>query len=377
MTRPTLRITEPDLRLDDLAGLREVVASGWLTGGPVVKAFEEALGAFLEAEHVVACSSGTAALQLALEGLGLGAGAEVLVPAFTFPATANVVERAGARPVLVDVELASYDMDPARAEAAVTPRTRALMPVHQFGHPADLPALGALAARHGLCLVEDAACALGAEHDGRRCGTVGRAGCFSFHPRKVLTTAEGGAVATNDPDLAAACRELRNHGLSAGSGEDFRRLGDNRRMSDVHAALGLPQLSRLSETLARRALLASRYTEALREAGALGLPGPPAGGRHGWQSYVVLLPETIDREACIRRLAELGIQAVAPARAIHLLPYYRDRYGLRPEDYPQAARAARSALALPLFPAMDEGDVDRVVDAVRQVLETGRREARA
>jgi perosamine synthetase len=372
MTRPTLRITEPDLRLEDLAGLREVVESGWLTGGATVRAFEAALGAFLGAEQVVACSSGTAALQLALEGLGVGPGAEVLVPAFTFPATANVVERAGARPVLVDVELESYNMDPARAEAAITPRARALMPVHQFGHPADLAALGPLSVRRGLCLIEDAACALGAEHDGRRCGTVGRAGCFSFHPRKVLTTAEGGAVVTDDAELASACREIRNHGLAAPGGVDFRRLGDNRRMSDVHAALGLPQLSRLPETLARRAFLASRYSEALCGEPELGLPGSPGQGRHGWQSYVVLLPEAVDREGCIRRLGERGIQAVAPARAIHLLPYYRDRYGFRPEDYPQAARADRSALALPLFPAMDEGAVDRVADAVHQVLEGAR-----
>jgi dTDP-4-amino-4,6-dideoxygalactose transaminase len=291
------------------------------------------------------------------------------VPAFTFPATANVVERAGARPVLVDVELSSYNIDPARAEAAITPRTRALMPVHQFGHPADLAALEALSARHGLCLIEDAACALGAEHDGRRCGTVGRVGCFSFHPRKILTTAEGGAVVTGDAELAAACREIRNHGQTADGGPDFRRLGDNRRMSDVHAALGLPQLSRLPETLSRRALLASRYAEALRGEPALGLPRSPGEGRHGWQSYVVLLPDAIDREACIRGLGGRGIQAVAPARAIHLLPYYRDRYGYRLEDYPQAARAARSALALPLFPAMDEGDVDRVADAIHRLLE--------
>ncbi len=374
MTRDPLRITRPDLRWDDHGPLRRAIDSGWLTNGPQVRLFEERLRERLGVEHVLAVSSGTAALHVALLACGVQPGDEVLVPDFTFPATVNVIEHVGARPILVDIDLATFNIDVAEAAARVTGRTRALLPVHQFGRPADLTALVGLAERHGLVLIEDAACALGAAHEGRACGTVGRAGCFSFHPRKVVTTGEGGAIVTRDAVVAEACRQLRNHGLAADGGEDYRLCGYNYRLSDLHAAAGLGQLARLDALLERRAWLARRYSSRL--AGLDGLLAPAADGagpqtRPAQQSYVVLLDERVERAALIRRLCEAGIEAVVPARAVHTLPYYKTKYGFTDGMRPRSFRAAASTLALPLFAAMSEDDVDYVAETLRRALAAG------
>jgi len=362
-----LRLTRPDAGEDALARLAAVLESGWLTGGPQLERFEESLAAWLGVPHVVAVSSGTAALQLALLACGIGKGDAVLVPDFSFPATANAVEQTGARAVLVDVEPDSLNLDLDAAAAAVTPETRAILPVHQFGRPMALDALEAFAAQHGLLLVEDAACALGAEHRGRRCGTAGRAGCFSFHPRKVLTTGEGGAIATRDAALAARCRSVRSHGAGSGA-SDYEEIGFNYRMSELHAALGLAQLGRLDELLARRAALAALYRERLAGLPLGPLPGSPPGGRHAFQSYVVQLPEAASREAVQQQLAAQGIETRVPARAIHTLPYYRRRYGYQAGQLPTSFRASRQALALPLYPSMRESDTERVARALGAAL---------
>jgi perosamine synthetase len=362
-----IRVTRPDAGAGALERLREVLASGWLTGGPQVEGFETALASWLDVPHLVAVNSGTSALQLALLACGVRPGDEVLVPDFTIPATANAVEQVGARAVLVDIDLATFNLDLGGAADAITPRTRALLPVHQFGRPLPLDELEAFADRHSLLLVEDAACALGAEHRGRRCGTAGRAGCFSFHPRKVLTTGEGGAIATREAAIAERCRALRSHGADPRGPADrhYEEVGFNYRMSELHAALGLAQMEGLDDVLRRRRALAEAYRARLEGLPIAQLPEPPHEGRHAYQSYVVLLSEGTPRERLMAFLRSRGIETAVPARAVHTLPYFRRRYGLREGQCPQSHRASRSALALPLFPAMSEADVDRVALGLR------------
>ncbi len=363
-----IRLTRPALGREDLAPLAATVDSGWLTNGPRVVEFEDALRKILGTRHVVACSSGTAALQMAVLACGVGPGDEVIVPDFTFPATANAVEHSGAKAVLVDIDPETLNLDLKRAERAVTGRTRAILPVHQFGRPMDLGALRDLAARRGLSLIEDAACALGATWGPTRCGTAGIAGCFSFHPRKIITTGEGGALVTDDDGVASRCRQLRNHGALPGPAADYALCGFNFRLSDVNAALGLSQLERLELLIESRRRLAAAYDARLRGVPGVRAPAPPADGRHVYQSYVIVLAEDLDRDACVRALAERGVESGPGARALHTLRYYRERYGYAAGQLEQSFRVAASALALPLHPAMSEDDVSFVVTALTEAL---------
>jgi perosamine synthetase len=368
MRRREIRLTRPVLQQEDRAALEACLESGWLTNGPRVAEFESELRETLGVAHVIACSSGTAALQMAVLACGVGRGDEVIVPDFTFPATANAVEHAGARSVLVDVDPVTFNLDLALAERALSAKTRAILPVHQFGRPADLFALRDLAQRRGLRLVEDAACALGACWADIPCGTAGAAGCFSFHPRKLVTTGEGGAVVTGDGELALRCRRLRNHGTLPGPQPDYALCGFNFRMSDLNAALGLAQLPRLAALVETRRRLAAGYDACLASLPGVRVPAPLAEGRQVYQSYVVVLPESTDRDRCLRALGERGIECGRGASAVHTLPYYRERYGYLPGELPHSFRLAGSALALPLHPGMSEEDVHFVADALAEVL---------
>jgi dTDP-4-amino-4,6-dideoxygalactose transaminase len=368
MLRREIRLTRPALRREDLGPLVAIVDSGWLTNGPRVAEFEDGLRQLLGVGHVIACSSGTAALQMAVLACGVGPGDEVIVPDFTFPATANAVEHSGAKAVLVDIDPGTYNLDLGLAEQAITAKTRAILPVHQFGRPMDLGALGDLARRHGLSLIEDAACALGATWGAKRCGTAGIAGCFSFHPRKIITTGEGGAVATDDDGVASRCRQLRNHGALPGPAADYALCGFNFRISDVNAALGLAQLPRLDLLIEARRRLAAIYDERLRDVPGVRLPAPAGAGRHVYQSYVIVLAEGLDRDGCVRALGERGIESGPGARALHTLRYYRERYGYAAGDLKRSFRVAGSTLALPLHPEMSEDDVRFVVAALTEVL---------
>jgi perosamine synthetase len=347
-----IRLARPDVGDEEAAAVAEVLASGQLTMGPRVAEFEAELARACDVEHAVAVSSGTAALHLAVLALGLGEGDEVLVPAYTFPATANVVALAGARPVLVDVVPETYTIDPERAEAAVTPRTRAVLAVHLFGRPAPLDALP------DLPILEDAAGALGARRRGRPCGGLGVAGCLSFHPRKIVTTGEGGAVTTDDPAVADAVRSARHHGWQAPEYRDLPAPGLNYRLSDILCAVGIPQVRRLDELLATRERVAAGYAERL--AGVVELPAADEGDTHGWQAYVVGVDRRDDVLAALR--AE-GIEAQIGTYALHLLGAYRDQ-----GDFPGAARAFERALALPLHSRLTDADLDRVADALIRAL---------
>jgi perosamine synthetase len=349
-----LRLAFPDVGDEELAEIAAVLETGHLTMGPKVEEFEALLAAATGTRHAAAVSSGTAALHLAVLALGIGEGDEVLVPAYTFPATGNVVALAGARPVLVDVDPVTMNIDPEDAARRVTSRTKAVLAVHLFGRPARLEELP------DLTVLEDAAGALGAAHRGRPCGSLGVLACFSFHPRKIVTTGEGGAVTTDDPLLDERVRSLRHHGWSPSSAYDHMPApAFNYRLSDVLAALGIPQLRRLDELLAARERIAAGYAERLANLDVV-LPEADAGDRHGWQAYVV---QVDSRDEVIAALRAQGIGCQIGTYALHRLGAYRDQ-----GPFPGADAAFERALALPLHGRLTEPDLDRVAEALDKLV---------
>ncbi len=360
-----IRVASPEIGDQELRAVEEVLRSGQLVQATRVRAFEAAVESHLGVKHAVAVSSGTAALHLALLGLGIGPGDEVLVPDFTFPACANVVELTGATPVLLDIRLDTYNVDVDRLQTALSPRSRAVMPVHLFGLPAEMDRVLDFARENRLLVVEDAACALGAEYRGRPCGTLAEAGCFSFHPRKVITTGEGGMVVTNDGALAERLISLRSHGQVSTDGRTrFERAGFNYRMTEMQGALGVAQLARLPSILARRAALAERYQVALRGLHRVTLPVVAEGLRPVWQAYVVRLADGVDRAVVQARLREQGIETTLGTYAVSAQPHYAG------PGRPLAAsfKAQEQALALPLHPGLRETDIDTVARALSAAL---------
>jgi dTDP-4-amino-4,6-dideoxygalactose transaminase len=349
--RPDIRLGRPDTGEPELDEVREVLESGMLTMGPKVAEFEAGLARACEVEHAVAVSSGTAALHLAVLALGLEPGDEVVVPAYTFPATANVVALAGLKPVLVDVDPETMNIDPAQIE--VGPRTRALLAVHLFGRPLPLHELP------DVTLLEDAAGALGARYRGRACGSLGVAGCLSFHPRKIVTTGEGGAVTTDDTAFADEVRLLRNHGWRSLAPADMPVPGLNYRLSDILCAVGIPQLARLDELLATRTRIAAGYGERLAHLPVL-LPRADAGDVHGWQAYVI---QVDDRDRVLAELRAQGIEAQIGTYSLPLLGAYRDQ-----GEFPGARRVFERALALPFHTRLSEDELDRVAEALGALL---------
>ena len=354
MTADRIRLARPDVGAAELEAVAAVLESGDLTMGPQVAAFEQAIAGAVGTADAVAVSTGTAALHLALLALGIGAGDEVIVPAYTFPATANVVELCGARAVLVDVDPATFLVRPELVASAVTPRTRVVLAVHLFGRPVPWEELQT-AVPQDVALVEDAAGALGARYRGTPCGALGLLGCLSFHPRKIVTTGEGGAVTTDEAELATAVRRLRHHGIAPGSPVDIPAPGFNYRLPDVLCALGIPQLERLESLLQARERVAGWYTERL--AHLVGTPGADDGDRHGWQAYVVTLDR---RDEAIAGLRDEGIEAQIGTYAVNRLSAYRGR-----GSFPGADAAFERALALPFAATTTEDEVDRVSEAVK------------
>jgi dTDP-4-amino-4,6-dideoxygalactose transaminase len=352
MSEP-IRLARPDVGEAELAAVAEVLATGQLTMGPKVAEFEEALAGAVGTAHAVAVSSGTAALHLALLALGIGAGDEVIVPAYTFPATANAVRLCGGVPVLVDVDPETFVAQPEHVVEALTRRTRAVMAVHLFGRPVDWEALQT-AVPQDVVLLEDAAGALGARYRGTACGALGLMGCLSFHPRKIVTTGEGGAVTTDDAELADDVRRLRHHGILPRGAFDISQAGLNYRLPDILCAVGLPQVRRLEELLRARERVAGMYTERLEH--LVGTPSAAEGDRHGWQAYVVRLDR---REEALAGLRAEGIEAQIGTYALHRLSAYRDQ-----GPFPGADAAYERALALPFATATTEDEVDRVCDVL-------------
>ncbi len=380
-------ITKTFFGSEELRAVQLPLESGWVVQGPYVQQFERSFAAFTDAPFAVATSSCTTALHIAVASLGLKPGDEVIVPAFTWVSTANVVEYMGARPVFCDIDLRTFNIDVAQIEALVTPRTVGMIPVHLFGLCAEMKPLLELAHRRGLWVVEDAACGFGAKYAGRHAGTFGDVGCFSFHPRKAITTGEGGMITTSSEDIDRLSRSLRDHGASRsdlsrhhGTGSfllaEYNMLGYNYRMTDIQGALGCAQLNRADWILGERARRARVYNEQLADLGWLETPIVPAGYEHGYQAYVCLFRPETPTLANVERLHELRNrlmlrmekQGIATRQGTHApvtVGYYAQKYDIRPDQFPNAYLADRLSLALPLYPQMTDDEQGRVVEALR------------
>ena len=361
----------------DVAAATEVLRSDWLTTGPKVAEFEEAIADYVDARHGVSFSSGTAALHAAVLAAGLKPGDEAITTPLTFCATANAALYGGGTPVFADVRDETLTIDPKEVERRITPRTKALLPVDYAGQPADLDALLALADRHELLVIEDAAHALGAKYRRRMVGSISHMSVFSFHAVKHLTTGEGGMVTTNNSDFAKRLREVRNHGIDSDARTrqaagrwhyEMATLGFNYRLTDIACALGLSQLPRLSANLARRRAIAARYGKALATVPSLTLPIVAADVTSAWHLYPVRVDASIDRAEVFNALRAEGLGVNVHYIPVHLHPYYRSRFGYRGGEFPIAETASGRLISLPMFHGMTDEDVDDVIFAVEKVM---------
>lgn len=374
----TIPVAKPSFGVEEEHALVEVLRSGWVSQGPRVAEFEKKFAEYVGAAHAVAVSSCTTALHLALVAAGIKSGDEVICPSLSFIATANAIVHAGASPVFVDIDKTTYNLDPNQIEEAITPRTKAILVVHQIGLPAALDEINEIAARRGLLVIEDAACAVGAEYKGRRIGSPhSLMACFSFHPRKVLTTGEGGMITTADKDLAARLRGLRQHAMTVsdlarhGSSkvviESYDEVGYNYRMTDFQAAVGIVQLGRLDAMIARRRKLAEQYTERLGSLGWLTPPVETPGCRHTFQSYMVRVHDgaPVSRDVLMQELLDRGISSRRGIMAMHReLPYRSQKWSA---VLPVTDLVTDSALVLPLFHEMPDADQNFVIDSICQI----------
>lgn len=371
VTRPYFDDTEEQLIL-------ETLRSGWVAQGPRVKLFEQTLAEYVRAPFAVACNSCTSALQIALEILGVGPGDEVILPSFTFIATANAVVHRGAVPVFADIDPRTYNIDPHAVEKLVTERTKALIPVDQVGLPADLDPILEIARRRNLHVLEDAACALGSLYKGRRVGGISEISCFSFHPRKLITTGEGGMLTTLSEELAMMARRLVSHGASVSDlarhqsdkpvVEEYPVFGYNYRMSDLQAAMGLAQFQKLDEILEKKRFLAERYNQAFSSLTEVQVPVEPEGVKGNYQSYILRLHTNAgkSRDEIMSLLMRKGIATRRGVMAIHLEAPYRNQFGPRP--LPETEKAFRETITLPLYPQMTLEEQNYVIDCLKEVI---------
>jgi dTDP-4-amino-4,6-dideoxygalactose transaminase len=391
-TRPYLPFARPSITEREKQAVLDVLDSGWLTTGPRTKLFEERFAATVGTRQAIALNSATAALHLALEALGVGPDDEVIVPTWTFAASGEVVAYRGARPVLVDVDARTLNATPEAILAAVTPRTRAVIAVHIAGLPVEIERLVTLLEPRGIAVVEDAAHAFPSRIGGtagRYAGTFGRAGAFSFYATKTITTGEGGMLVTDDDAIAERARIMSLHGISrdawnryAANGSWYYEIEDagyKYNMTDIAAALGLVQLERAEELLGARREIAAAYSDAFLASAAadlIELPEDADDGSHAWHLYIVRLALdrlTLDRAAVIAALRDDGIGSSVHFIPLHLHPYYRRRWGTRPEDHPVATREYERVISLPIWPGMGESDIRRVVDSLASILDRARR----
>lgn len=372
-------ISIPSMGEDEWLALREPIMSGWLTQGPKVAAFEKAFAARHQVQHALATTSCTTALHLILAALNIGPGDEVIVPAFTWVATANVVLFCGATPVLVDIDPTTFNIDPKQIAAKISSRTKAIIVVHLFGLCADMDAIAKVAGN--IPLIEDAACAAGSAYKGTPAGALGLVGAFSFHPRKSVTTGEGGMVTTSDACLAEKANMLRNHGASISEEQrhhgaqpyilpDFNLMGFNYRMTDLQGALGLMQLAKLDQFIDERQQWADYYSAQLSDVAWLRTPTVASDYRHGWQSYVCYVDESkapMPRNQIMERLQKQGVSTRPGTHAVHMLGFYKEKFGFKADDFPVARDCDRYTMAIPLHNKMTPEDYEYVINAIKGV----------
>ena len=375
-------LTRPFFGPEEFASVQKCLESGWVTQGPYVAEFERRMAKRHQVPYAIATTSCTAALHLAMLALGIGPGDEVIVPAYTWVTSANCIEYVGARPVFADIDLHTFNLDIESFKSKIALRTRAVVVVHLFGLPAPMDEILSIARRYNLYVIEDAACAIGSEYDNVPVGGLGDIGCFSFHPRKIVTTGEGGMMTTRCQTYADLAASFRNHGCEAhpdpGPGKMLKpydmssviRIGYNLRLSDIQGAIGVAQMDRLDLLLAERKCWAERYTEALSACPDLILPHVPDKCLHTYQSYVVRLREggKARRDRIMDRLASEGIWTRPGTHAVHRLQVYRERYGLREDQFPQACKGEDETITLPIFPGMSMHQQDYVVEKLVNLL---------
>jgi len=378
-----ISITKPYFDDQEAKAVAEVIASGWVVQGPKVREFEQLFEDFQLCRHAIATTSATTALHLALLAVGISTGDEVIVPAFTHPATANVVMYLGAQPVFVDVRLPDCNIDTSQIENKITTKTKAIIPVHLFGLAADMAPVMELANEYGLTVVEDAACAHGAEYNGKRVGTFGACGAFSFHPRKPITTGEGGMLTTDNDEIADRVRTLRSHGESVSDEvrhtadeiiyPDYVALGFNYRMTDIQAALGVEQMKKLPYILDERRGIASQYDTLLSgpvRDGYFVVPPSPSGFLHSYQSYVIFLGEKVGekRDVLSNKLQNVGIATRKGTYNVAGTKYYRETFGITEDEFPNSVLADKRTLALPLYPGMNGEDIHYVAEKLHDLI---------
>jgi len=376
--RQAIPIAKPYIGQEEETAVLQALRSGWLSQGPRVAEFEKQFGSFVGAKYAVAVSSCTTALHLAFIAAGIGPGHEVLCPSFSFIATADSIRYVGATPIFVDIDPLTYNMDPNRIEAAITPRTRAILAVHQVGLPAAMKEINEIAQRHNLLVIEDAACAIGSEYFGKRIGAPHSwMACFSFHPRKILTTGEGGMITTNDEKVDARLRPLRQHAMTVSDVarhsakqvviESYDEVGYNFRMTDMQAAVGLVQLGRVPGFIERRRGLAARYTEEFNKLGWLVPPTEPPGCWHNFQAYMARVKKDapIGRDALMQALLDRGISTRRGIMAAHReLPYRDSRWD---RELRETNAATDECLVMPLFHQMTEDQQEFVLESIREL----------
>ena len=380
MEKRNIAIALPVTGEEEWQAIRESVETGWLTQGPKVNKFQDMFADRHEVKHALAVTSCTTGLHLALAAMGVGRGDEVIVPSFTWVATANVVVHCGATPIFVDVCRKTFNMNPELVAEKISNKTKAIIPVHLFGLCADMDAIKAVLPSHVLIL-EDAACAAGASYNGTFVGGLGDVASFSFHPRKSITTGEGGMVTTNNTILSERMDQLRNHGASISEEQrhkgpkpyilpDFNMIGFNYRMTDLQGSVGIVQLPKLDSLIDERAKWASYYRRELADVSWLVLPEEPANGRHGWQSFVTYVdPECapFPRNDIMEKLQEKGISTRPGTHAVHMLTVYKEMYNIQEDDFPGAKDCNNNTMAIPLHNRMVEEDYDYVVKMIKSI----------
>lgn len=361
-------LASPDIQEHDIQEVVDVLKTGMLVQGKKVAELEENVATFLDSTHVTAVSNGTSTMHIALTALGIGAGDEVIVPAFSYVATANVVELVGATPVFVDIEIDSFNIDVTQIESAISSKTKAIIPVHEFGLACDMDSIMKIAAKHNLFVIEDAACALGASQHGKSVGTFGHFGSFSLHPRKAISSGEGGLITTQNSDWAKKTQVLRNHGIDVIDGRmEFIEAGFNYRMTDFQAALVNSQLGRLKETLVYKNELAKIYHQKITNP-KVKLPTVPASCVHTWQTYHVLIDSSINRDELIQVLRNKGIGTNYGAQCIPDQIFYKNKYKSNAaKDFPNAYRAYKEGLAIPLYEKLDSKDISYIAEELNKL----------